>query len=172
MPRGIRCALFEHDSYRGWVYYLEGTGTTQQISDFERIPISGGNVGDDVSSCRFECYVGGDWHSVSGTTLEGVAYDFLLHLFYGPLDWTAWPYLVVGDVYVPSQTLLIAHPTLTVHPGVTVLFDKGTKITSYGTLQMDGTQGAIRLRSFRDNSRGMTIWRQLKSGNGGEIKVW
>lgn len=83
----------------------------------------------------------------------------------GPLTASNGPYWVTCDVTVP------AGQTLTVNAGVEIQFHNGTKITSSGALNADGSAGRIQL--YSNNSTlgfpSIKVNSQIQIANGGQL---
>jgi hypothetical protein len=152
LPSGFRYVLFEDDHYRGDTVELYGDVGLNQISDFDDI-----GFGDDTSSGRFEGESEGEWYPVLAPRIwDGSG---------GPLEASGSPYLIAGDICVPSGN------ELTIHQGVTLIFKEDEKMIADGMLTADGSDDPIWFVSGDNRRTGMKISSQFTMKNGGELKI-
>lgn len=84
----------------------------------------------------------------------------------GPLSLNGRDYYVRCDIAVP------AGQALTIDPHVDLVFLNDSKVTSYGTLNANGTTGQIRFVSEEDSNKGIEFTGQIRITNGGQVKIY
>jgi hypothetical protein len=156
LPPGYRCVLFEDHGYEGSTLNLTGSGSLKDIANFDDH-----HFGDKTSSCHFEGKYGDTWLPL--LTMQD--WNWLTsEVEVGPYGF--YPFRLVGG------TLRVkAGKTLSILPGMTLVFKAGSRIVADGTLIADGTKNPIVFLSENDEGGQVEISSKLVIKNGGEIRL-
>lgn len=76
------------------------------------------------------------------------------------------------DCYIRCDITVPTGETLTINPGVELVFLNDSKVTSYGTLNANGATGQTTFVSEKNIGKGMKFTGQLRIMNGGQIKIY
>jgi len=148
LPSGYRYTLFKDSNFgQPVVYYLVGTGTFNDISDLD-VP------GFGISSARYEGESLGNWYPILNRYLSG------------KLSNSGSPYLLAGNVYVPSDKNLI------IESGVKLIFKQNTVLNGNGPITINNGHESVSLVSSENHSRGLRSYKFIRLENNGQIKIY
>jgi len=163
------CGMSEPQCHSCWDYAVDWQGV---LFDYMQQGYTVGYAFDRANLAYPDCAGANNCMRIAGDTglmvvpvvtrsLCGNVYNG----YKGPLTLNSRDYYIRCDITVP------AGDTLTIDPGVELIFMNNSKVGSYGTLNANGATGQIRFLSEQHRDKGMKFTGQLRIMNGGQIKI-